>query len=141
MEIINSYHYEAAALIARVFLGCLFFFQGYDALINIKLKNVIATFEDGFSRKGIPKFVIVCASVFTSYSEFLGGCLLILGLFEYSALYILCINLLIASIGFGITNAMWDLRHAFPRLVLILFLLVIPESWNTYSLDHLLFKL
>lgn len=137
MEIINQYHDVFAAFIARVFLGCLFFFQGYDAVFNIKIENVIETFENEFSKKGIPKFFIVFAVWFTSYTELIGGALLIVGLFQYAALYLLGINLLIAAIGFGINTAMWDLRHVFPRLALILFLLIIPQSLNTISLDKL----
>jgi len=140
MEIINQYHEVAAVLIARLFLGCLFFFQGYDAVFNIKIKNVIGAFENDFSRKGIPRFFIIAASWFTSCTELIGGALLIVGLFEYSALYLLGINLIIAAVGFGISTPMWDTKHVFPRLTLILLFLIIPQSWNTFSLDHLFFN-
>lgn len=140
MEIINQYHYIIAALIARVFLGCLFFFQGYDAIFNVKIQNVISVFEDDFTKKGIPKFMTICASWFTTYTELICGFLLILGLFEYAALYLLGINLMIAAIGFGINSPIWDTRHVAPRLFLILFLLAIPQSWNVLSLDYIFFK-
>ncbi len=140
MEFINQYQYEVAALIARLFLGCLFFFQGYDAVFNIKVKNVISTFETDFTKKGVPRFLIVTASWFTSWSELIGGALLIVGLFQYASLYILGLNLIIAAMGFGIVTPVWDTRYAFPRLALILLLLLIPNSWNTFSIDHLIFK-
>jgi uncharacterized membrane protein YphA (DoxX/SURF4 family) len=140
MEIINQYHYIIAAFIARVFLGCLFFFQGYDAVFKVKIQNVIGVFEYDFAEKGIPKFLTVCASWFTTYSELVCGALLILGLFEYVSLYLLGANLIIAAIGFGINTPMWDTRHVLPRLTLILFLLVLPQSWNILSLDYLFFK-
>jgi putative oxidoreductase len=140
MEIINQYHYIAGAFIARVFLGCLFLFQGYDAVFKIKIANVIATFEDSFRNKGVPRSMIVTASWFTSYTELICGLLLTLGLFEYIALYLLGINLIIASIGFAINNPMWDTRHVYIRLIILLFLLAIPSSWNLISLDTLIFK-
>jgi putative oxidoreductase len=140
VEIISQYHYIAASLIARVFLGCLFFFQGYDAVFKVKIKHVIGTFEDEFSRKGIPKSLTVLAAWFTSCTELIGGFLLIIGLFEYAALYLLGLNLIIAAIGFGINTPVWNTRHVFPRLVLILFLLAVPQSWNAASLDLLFFK-
>jgi uncharacterized membrane protein YphA (DoxX/SURF4 family) len=140
MDIINQYHYIIAALIARVFLGCLFLFQGYDAVFKIGITNVIATFEDSFRNKGIPKFMIVLASWFTTYTELICGFLLILGLFEYPALYLLGLNLIIASIGFAINNAMWDTRHVYTRLIILLFLLAIPATWNLISVDTLIFK-
>jgi uncharacterized membrane protein YphA (DoxX/SURF4 family) len=140
MEIINQYHYIAAAFIARVFLGCLFFFQGYDAVFNVKVKNVINTFENDFANNGIPRFLTVIASWFTCLSGLIGGALLILGLFEYAALYLLGMNLIVAAVGFGINTPVWDTRHVFPRLLLTIFLLTIPRSWDTISLDHLFFN-
>lgn len=140
MDVINQYHYLAAGLIGRLFLGVLFFFQGYDAVVNIGVKQVIRTFEDDFGKRGIPKYLTVCAAWFTSYSEMIGGALLILGLFEYPALYMLGLNLIIAATGFGINTPMWDTRHVLPRLLLILFLLFIPQTWNAISLDHYFFK-
>jgi putative oxidoreductase len=75
MEIINQYHEVAAVFIARVFLGCLFFFQGFDAVFNVKIKNVIAAFENDFAKKGVPRFLVVAASWFTCYTELIGGSL------------------------------------------------------------------
>ena len=140
MEIINQHHYIIAAFVARVFLGCLFLFQGYDAIFKVKIQNVIGVFENDFAEKGIPRFLTVCASWFTTYTELICGFLLIIGLFEYAALYLLGANLIIAAIGFGINTPMWDTRHVFHRLILILFLLVLPQSWNTLSLDHIFFN-
>jgi putative oxidoreductase len=140
MDCLNQYHYLLAGLFARVFLGILFFLQGYDAVVNVGVKNVIGTFKDEFEKHGIPKYLTVCAVWFTAWSELIGGALLILGLFEYLALYLLGLNLVIAAIGFGINTPMWDTRHVLPRLLLILFLLVIPQEWNALSLDDYLFK-
>ena len=140
MEIITQYHEIAAVFIARVFLGCLFFFQGYDAVFNVKIKNVIITFKSGFENKGIPKFLTVSASWFTCCTELICGFLLIAGLFEYCALYLLGLNLIIAAIGFGINIPMWDTRYVLPRLLLLLFLLLVPQAWNVLSIDHLIFK-
>ena len=138
MENIIQYHEVSAAFIGRVFLGLLFFFQGFDAVFKVKVKNVVEAYGNSFAEKGIPKPLTVLGSWFTSYIELIGGFLLVLGLFEYYALYFLGLNLIIASIAFGITNPMWDTRFVFPRLVLVLFLLEIPHSWNAWSIDNLL---
>lgn len=137
METIAIQNEITATFIARVFLGLLFFFQGYDAIFNVKIKNVIETYEGAFSQKGVPKFLTTGAAWFTSIAEFVGGLLLIFGVFQYYTLTALGIDLLIASIGFGIASPMWDMRHVFPRLVILLFLFLIPESWNAISLDNL----
>jgi uncharacterized membrane protein YphA (DoxX/SURF4 family) len=139
LEVINQHHEIEAVFIARVFLGLLFFFQGYDAVFNIKIKNVIETYQGSFTNKGIPKFLTVCGVWFTSCTELVCGVFLILGLFEYYSLSLLGINIIIASIAFGISTPMWDTRFVFPRLILLIFLLIVPPTWNAWSLDSLFF--
>ncbi len=140
MESVCQHPEFAAVLIARIFLGIIFFFQGYDAVFNIGIKSVIQTYKESFINKGIPRFLIASASFFACYSELVGGVFLIVGIFHYFALYILALNLLIAAIGFGLNTPMWDMRFVFPRLMLILLLLIVPQSWNVWSLDSLFFK-
>ncbi len=140
MQTILQHHEIAAAFIARVFLGLLFFFQGYDAVFKIKVGNIIKTYQTSFEEKGIPKIITTLGSYFTSYVELIGGLFLVLGFFKYSILYLLGIDLILASIAFGIHTPLWDTRFVFPRLILLLFLLAIPTYWDNYSLDILVFK-
>ncbi|HLP53609.1 MAG TPA: DoxX family membrane protein [Fluviicola sp.] len=139
MELFAQYHFVAAATVARVFLGFLFFFQGYDAVFRVGMSKAIASYEEGFRPMGVPRFFTVSAAWFTSLTELICGFLLVFGLFEYAALYLLGLNLLIAATGFGIVSPLWDMKHVFPRLVLLLFLLLLPVTWNTWTLDHLFF--
>jgi len=139
MECIDQYHQIAGVFIARVFLGFLFFFQGYDSVFGIKIKNVIETYQNTFTRSGIPKCLTALGSWFTSCSALICGILLVLGLFESVALGLLGINLILAAIGFGINTAMWDTRFVFPRLILLIFLLLVPQEWKVWSLDDLFF--
>lgn len=140
MEILYQYHETAATFIARVLLGFLFFFQGYDAVFRIKVRNVVDTYDNLFENRGIPRFMTTAAAWYTSLTELICGFLLIVGLFEYAALYLLALNLLMASFAFGINTPLWDTKHVWPRLVLLLFLLVVPVAWNNWSLDYLLFN-
>jgi putative oxidoreductase len=140
MEIVNEYNHIAVALIARVFLGVLFFFQGYDAVFKIKIKIVIETYQSTFYNHGIPKWLTVFAAWFTSLSALIGGAFLIIGFGEHIALYVLGFNLIITAIGFGINTPLWDTRFVLPRLMLILLLLVIPVQWNTISIDYIISK-
>ncbi len=141
MDTLVQYHEIAAVTITRLFLGFLFFFQGYDAVLKIGLSKVQNTFRDGFAGKPIPLFLIDFASWYTSLSALIGGIFLTLGLFETLALFILGVNLLIAGIGFGITNPLWDVRNVFPRLILLLILLFTPAHWNQWTLDKLFFNI
>jgi uncharacterized membrane protein YphA (DoxX/SURF4 family) len=137
MESLIQHHEAVAVFIARVFLGLLFFFQGYDAVFHVKVKYVIQTYENSFVNKGIPRFLTVCGAWFTSCVELIGGLFLIAGVFEYAVLYLLGIDLIIASIAFGITTPMWDMRFVFPRLALLLFLLITPSAWHLWCMDRL----
>lgn len=139
MHYIIQYHEAAAVFIVRVFLGVLFFFQGFDAVFKVRVSNIIETYEYNFEKKGISKFFTVAGSWFTSYVELICGFLLIIGLFQYYALCLLGIDIIIASLAFAVASPMWDTRHIFPRIALITFLLVIPPSWHQWTIDNLLF--
>jgi uncharacterized membrane protein YphA (DoxX/SURF4 family) len=141
MEIIYHYHYQAATLFARVLLGLLFIYQGYDAVFRVKIRNVADTYDDLFEQKGIPRFLTKAGAWFTSLTELIGGFLLIIGLFSHVSLYLLALNILFASFAFGLNTPLWDTKHVWPRFVLIVFLLAVPISWHSLSLDHLIFNL
>lgn len=124
-----------ASFTARVFLGLLFFFQGYDKVFNIKISGVVRTFEQPYKQTGLPLFLLYAGVAVTSFIELAGGILLILGLFKYIALYLLAFDLLIATAGLSLINPMWDLKFSFPRLVILIFLLIIPQEWDKWMLD------
>lgn len=127
-----------AVLLVRVFLGFLFFFQGYDKIFNYKISGVIELFKKPLSEKGVPGFIQIFGAWFTSYVEFIGGLLLIFGIAKYYILYLLGLDLILASVAFGIIKPMWDLQFVFPRLVLLIFLLIVPADWDLLSFDQLL---
>jgi putative oxidoreductase len=133
----QTYHHEiAAVLIARVFLGLLFFVQGYDAVFKVKVKGVIDAISAPLSASRVPRFLIVLGAVFTSYVELIAGFFLIIGFVKYYSLYLLGIDLIVASIAFGISRPVWDLKFVFPRLALLLFLLIVPSQWDIFSVDY-----
>lgn len=140
MEILTQYHQLAAITLARIFLGFLFLFQGYDAVFHIGIKKVTDTYHENFKLKGIPRAITTLSAWYTSYTELICGFLLVLGLFEFASLYLLGINLIIAAIGFGMNVPLWDTRNVYPRLLLILILLLTPIHWHHWSLDHFIFN-
>jgi len=131
------HHHEIfGVLIVRLFLGILFFLQGYDAVFKVKISGVIQTIEEPMLRIGMPRFLIVISAYFTSYIELIGGILLIIGFAKYYAMYLLGIDLIVASIAFGMIKSMWDMQYVFPRLVILVFLLIIPSQWDVFSVDY-----
>ncbi len=125
-----------AAFIVRVFLGIVFFLQGYDKVFRIGVRQVIQTVNQSLSSKGIPKIFSIIGAYFTSYCELVCGAFLIIGFLKYYCLYLLGFDLIFAAVAFGIIEPVWDMKHIFPRLALLIFLMVIPSQWDIISVDY-----
>lgn len=132
------YNEASAIFLIRVFLGILFFWQGYDKVFNIKISGVIKTFEHPLIEKHFPKFILSVSAYYTSYIELVGGFLLVIGLSKQIVLLLLGIDLLMVSVAFSIIKPMWDLQQVFVRLLLIAVLLLAPSHWDIVSLDYLI---
>ena len=131
-----THHNEIyAALILRVFLGVLFFAQGYDKIVKVKIRGVVETCEHPFITNHVPRWMLVLSAWFTSYVELICGFLLIIGFVKYYALYLLGIDLLMVTVAFCIIEPMWDMRAVFPRMLLLLIALMIPYQWDIISVD------
>jgi putative oxidoreductase len=134
-----SWYNEAIAVfIARVILGILFFAQGYDKIFKVKLSGVIATFRQPMESRNVPDGLLSIAAYYTSYAELIGGLLLIIGLAKTFVLAALGLDLILVAAAFSILKPMWDMQHFFPRLLLLIFILVSPAGWDVMSADHLL---
>lgn len=131
-------NFQIAEFLLRSFAGILFLFQGYDKLFRVKIKGVIDVFAADADRYHIPRPLLTVVAYYTSLVEFLGGTLLLLGLFRSYALYALGLDLLLVSLAFSYMNPMWDLKHLFPRLLLIAALLLVSENYCRYCLDAFL---
>jgi len=125
-----------AELLVRVFAGVLFLFQGYDKLFRIKLSGVIDAFRDDARRNNIPGPILTSIAYYTSLVEFFGGFLLLMGFMTNYTLYALGLDLILVAIAFSYLEPMWDLKHVFPRLALIIVLLLLPQEYRQLSFDH-----
>jgi uncharacterized membrane protein YphA (DoxX/SURF4 family) len=130
-------HELSVVLLVRIFLGTTFFLQGYDKVFRIGVKQVIETIHTPLADKGIPNIFSILGAYFTSYTELTCGTLLIIGFLKYYCLYLLGIDVLFAAFAFGIVEPMWDMKHIFPRFVLLIFLFLVPSQWDIVSVDHL----
>jgi uncharacterized membrane protein YphA (DoxX/SURF4 family) len=128
------------ALTLRVILGILFFMQGYDKVIKVKLPGVVKSFRYEFGNVKMPDFILVSAAYFSSLIEFVGGLTLILGLFTKYSLYLLGVDLILVVAAFSLINPVWDMKIVFPRIIIWSVLMVIPETYNKLSLDYFLLK-
>ncbi|MEP7265027.1 MAG: DoxX family protein [Bacteroidota bacterium] len=130
--------HSAAALLTRLFLGILFLFQGYDKVFTIKIAGVIEEFRYELNKKHIPLAAVRTGAWITSLIELAGGALLILGIAKYTVLYFLAADIIMVSIAFSIIRPMWDLQFVFPRLLLLILLLILPAEWDVLSVDYFL---
>ena len=123
-----------ALLIIRVIAGLLFFFQAYDKIFKLGIKNVFYSFNQSLSGTFLQGGLLRASIYFSSYVELIFGFLLITGIFRNYVLYILGFDLLIVAFVFSIIKAMWDMQFYFPRLVLIITLLLCPPEWDSFTL-------
>ena len=135
LDIIHSRE-VVAMFVVRVFLGTLFFFQGFDAVFKIKVENVFHTIEQPFLDKGLPKIFITIGAYYTSYANLICGFLLIIGFVKYYALYFIGADILMTAFAFSIIKPMWDMQFVFPRLALMIFFLIAPTYWDVISVDY-----
>ena len=133
-----NYKIEIAELIIRLFTGILFLFQGYDKIFKVKINVVTDTFLEDAEHYHIHKPLVSLVTYFTSFIEFIGGILLILGLFTNYTLLALGFDLVLVCFAFSLIRPMWDMQYVFPRLILITFLLFIPNEYNKIALDYIL---
>ena len=141
LDIIHSRE-VVAMFVVRVFLGFLFFFQGFDAVFRIKVKGVLNTIKEPLLEKGVPLFFIDLGAYYTSYANLICGFLLIIGFVKYYALYFIGADILMTAFAFSIIKPMWDMQFVFPRLALLVFFLIAPTEWDVISIDYVwsLFK-
>ncbi|MBT8233059.1 MAG: DoxX family protein [Saprospiraceae bacterium] len=125
-------------LTARLLLGFIFFMQGFGKVFNMGIDNVYNSFFKETYQDLLPSFLTIATAYYTSFIELIGGMLLIFGFKKNMALYFLASVLVIVTFGHGLATPIWDLSHVMYRAMLLIFLLVIPASWDKYSLDTLL---
>jgi len=125
--------------VLRVLLGVIFMMQGFGKVFTWGMDNVYKSFEP-YEETFLPKLFLVFTAYFTSYAELIGGFLLIIGLFRNYALYALGAVLLIVAFGHGLTSPIWDLSHVFPRAVLLISLLLIPQEWDKWQIEIIIRK-
>lgn len=138
MEFFTEHKIEFAALFVRLILGMLFLLQGYDKIFRIGLKQTEDTVAGALNKTGIPGSFVRLITAVSSYTELICGLLLIAGWFIYPALLLLSANLLMVVFAMSLRESLWDMRYVWPRIVLIVFLFLIPETAHRISIDHIL---
>lgn len=124
----------------RSLLGLIFLMQGYGKIFSWGIDGVYQNAFASYEATWIPIFLLKLTAYFTSYAEFLGGLLLLLGLFRNWSYIILGLVLLLVSYGHGLSSPIWDLQHVFVRAVFLITLLLVPPDWDQLHLDRFVTK-
>ncbi|HLG04332.1 MAG TPA: DoxX family protein [Bacteroidia bacterium] len=140
MDLFLEYKNDIAFLFARVLLGVLFFFQGYDKIFGLGLKKTEGGVEEALRQTHLPGSLIKTVTVISSFIEFTGGLFLLAGWLVVPSLVFLGINLIVVSVAMSLLQPLWDMRFVWPRIVLVLLLLLLPDSWDRLSLDNIFFR-
>jgi putative oxidoreductase len=137
MSFFLEYKNDLAFLFMRIVLGILFLMQGYDKVFGLGLQRTEKGIEDAMRGTRLPLFLIKIISAISSVVELAGGIMLIAGFLVYPALTLLGIDLLIVVFAMSLREPLWNMRDVWPRLVLLLALLLLPQACDRFSLDHL----
>ncbi|MFT7611265.1 MAG: putative membrane protein YphA (DoxX/SURF4 family) [Parvicellaceae bacterium] len=138
LQIINPT--EIAIATVRIILGLLFFFQAYDKIFNVGQSEFTRTVMAGDKVKWMPKSFIQISTTLSSFIELIGGGLLILGIFLPFVYLFLAINLIMVGLAFSYMKPIWDMKHYFPRLAMLVYLMMMPAEIDVYAIQSLFYE-
>lgn len=128
-----------ALLFARLVLGLIFFMAGVWKVFQLgpleHARKYFLPFADTF----LPVWSLWITGITLPIVELLAGALVILGLRTREALIGLGFVLAIVTFGHLLREPLYEFHtHVIPRLVLLLFILMLPRRDDRFSIDHLL---
>ena len=128
-----------AVLFARLVLGLIFFMAGMYKVFTLTpighAQRWFLPYRDTF----LPVWSLWAAGVTIPVVELIAGGLLLIGLWVRPSLLALGAVLVVVTFGHLLKQPLYPFHeHVIPRLILLLFLLVVPAADDRFSTDHLL---
>jgi len=133
-----EYKYGLVECMIRVLTGAIFIIQANDRFKNIQTDSIYDFFRSNFEKLKIPRTLAEIFIHAVNVIELCCGILLMAGLYRNWVLLILLAEMCVISVFFTLIQPMWDMKYLWPRLVLVLFQLLIPDSWSIFSLDNII---
>jgi putative oxidoreductase len=126
-----------AIFFARWVLGLIFFMAGWWKVFELTPAGHVERYFTGqFAETWIPAWLLWSVGAAIPFVELVAGGLLCLGLRVREALVALGAVLVVVSYGHLLLEPLFSTTgHIFPRLVLLVFLLVAPRGEDRLSLD------
>jgi uncharacterized membrane protein YphA (DoxX/SURF4 family) len=131
-----------ALLFARLVLGLIFFMAGVYKVFQLgpleHARKYFLPYTDTF----LPVWSLWATGVVIPFVELIAGGLVIVGLRRREALVSLGLVLAIVTFGHLLKEPLYEFHtHVFPRLALLLFILLLPREDDRFSIDHLLTRI
>lgn len=125
-------------LFARLVLGLVFFQGAWWRVFDLgPLEHARRFFVGPYADSVLPEWALWVAGTAVPFAELVGGALVLLGLWRLPGLILLGGVLVTVTFGHLVAEPIYAFNaHVMPRLALVVFLLVIPQSWDHFSLDE-----
>jgi uncharacterized membrane protein YphA (DoxX/SURF4 family) len=128
-----------AILFARLVLGLIFFMAGVWKVFGLGPVGHVQRFFLPYQNSFLPVWSLWVVGITIPFIELIAGGLVIIGLMTRYALIGLGVVLVIVTFGHLLDQPLYALHeHVIPRLALLLFVMLIPQENDRFSLDHLL---
>jgi uncharacterized membrane protein YphA (DoxX/SURF4 family) len=133
----NRNHADWAVFFAREVLGFIFFMAGVYKVFQLGPLNHARKYFLPFSDTFLPVWSLWVTGTVIPFIELIAGALLIVGLRVRDALIGLGCVLVIVTFGHLLENPLYPFHeHVIPRLVLLVFVFMVPRDADRFSLDH-----
>lgn len=128
-----------AILFARLVLGFIFFMAGVFKVFTLgpagHVRKWFLPYQDTF----LPTWSLWAAGLAIPFVELLAGAALLVGWRIRAALLFLGTVLVVVTFGHLLKEPLYPFHeHVIPRLALLVFLLVMPQADDVFSIDHVL---
>ena len=141
-ESVNHSKWEitSAILLMRLVLGLLFAMAGWFKVFGMgAVQHGQQFFVEGYRDTWIPVFLLWTLGFLIPFLELGAGFLLIAGFRIRECLWTIGFILVVVTYGHLLKEPLYDITsHIFPRVVLVVGLLLIPRSKDLWSLDSIL---
>jgi uncharacterized membrane protein YphA (DoxX/SURF4 family) len=136
----NTYR-SWAIFFAREVLGFIFFMAGVYKVFQLGPLNHARKYFLPFADTFLPVWSLWATGTIIPFVELIAGALLIIGLRIRESLVALGFVLIIVTFGHLLREPLYPFHeHVIPRLALLLFVLILPQTDDRFSLDYLIWR-
>lgn len=124
-------------LFARLVLGLMFFQGALWRVFGIgPAEHARRFFVDPYGDSFLPEWALWVAGVGVPFAELVGGGLVVIGLWRLQGLVLIGSVLVLVTFGHLVAEPLFSISgHIFPRLSLVILLLLLPDEWDRFSVD------